>query len=407
MRPRVSSPAHQTDLLAEIVCSNSFKSTEISNPHGLLKAELHVLGSLLLDVAASTRVPAGAALAVDRRLFAEQVTERVTSHPNIAVCREEMTELRSPMVIATGPLTSDRLATAIRDRLGVESLAFFDSIAPIVSTDSLDLSKLYPLSRYEKGSGQDYLNAPLTEPQYRDFVNALTSADQYAGHEFEKAPFFEGCLPIEELARRGPDTLRFGPMKPVGLKDPRSGREPFAVVQLRREDKAGLMWNLVGFQTKMRQAEQRRVLRTIPGLGAAEFLRFGSMHRNTYLNTPAALSQHLAAPDDDMLLFAGQLVGVEGYTESMAIGILAGRNMARLLGGEKSMMPPPETMLGGLTRYVTQADPDYFQPMNANFGLLPALDARVRSKTQRRERIAERALAAMHRFAAEIGGSAA
>jgi methylenetetrahydrofolate--tRNA-(uracil-5-)-methyltransferase len=363
-----------------------------------------MLGSLLLEVADATRVPAGSALAVDRNLFSQQVTTRVYSHPNIEVQREEVTALSSPAVIATGPLTSDRLADAIKERLGVDSLEFFDSIAPIVSAESLDMSVLYPLSRYGKGSGHDYLNAPLTESEYRELVEALLEVDQYECHEFEKTPFFEGCLPVEELARRGPETLRFGPMKPVGLEDPTTGREPFAVVQLRREDGAGQMWNLVGFQTKMRQADQGRVLRTIPGLGDAEFLRFGSMHRNTYLNTPVTLSAHLSTRDDDKLLFAGQLTGVEGYTESLGTGILAGHNMARLLAGEAPMIPPSETMLGALLRYVTDANCDDFQPMNANFGLLPPLEKRVRKKRERRERMAERALEAMSVFAGKLLG---
>jgi methylenetetrahydrofolate--tRNA-(uracil-5-)-methyltransferase len=370
MRPHQSSPAHETDFLAEVVCSNSFKSTEISNPHGLLKAELRLLGSLLLEVAEHTRVPAGSALAVDRRLFSQLVTERVTAHPNIDVRREEIVELLSPAIVATGPLTSDRLAETIRNRLGVESLAFYDSIAPIVSAESLDQTLLYPLSRYGKGCGDDYLNSPLSEEEYRNLVKDLLGADQYTSHEFEKTPFFEGCLPVEELARRGPDTLRFGPMKP--------------------------------FQTKMRQADQARVLRTIPGLGSAEFLRFGSMHRNSYLNTPITLTSFLSARDDDKLIFAGQLTGVEGYTESLGTGILAGHNMARLLSGRRPKMPPAETMLGALLRYVTESDADDFQPMNANFGLLPPLEKRVRKKRERREQLAERAIDSMREFAAGI-----
>ncbi len=399
MRPRKGTPAHETDRLAEIVCSNSFKSSETINPHGLLKAELRMLGSLLLQVADETSVPAGAALAVDRRRFSSRVTERVASHPSIELRREEVTELNSPLVVATGPLTSDTLAQAFRDRLGADSLTFFDSIAPIVSAESLDMKVLYPLSRYSKGSGDDYLNAPLEEREYREFVEALLCSEQYPTHEFEKTPFFEGCLPVEELARRGADTLRFGPMKPVGLEDPRTGRTPFAVVQLRREDRAGQMWNLVGFQTKMRQADQRRVFRSIPGLGEAEFLRYGSIHRNTYLNSPLVLSRHLSTHDDSILLFAGQLVGVEGYTESLGTGILAGLNMARLLAGGIPVLPPPETMLGALVRYVTESDPASFQPMNANFGLLPPLPSRVRNKRERRERLAARALEAMEEFA--------
>lgn len=403
MRPQVVTPAHTTDRLAEIVCSNSFKSTDVHNAHGLLKAELRLLGSLLLDVADITSVPAGAALAVDRDLFCEEVTARVGGHTNIEVVRGEVVDLPSPSVIATGPLTSDRLATVLRNRLGTDALAFYDSIAPIVSIDSLDSSSLYAMSRYGKGSGDDYLNAPFTETEYDAFVDAIVAAEQYEGHDFDQVTYFEGCLPVEEMARRGRDTLRFGPMKPVGLEDPRTGKEPHAVMQLRREDKAGQMWNLVGFQTRMTQAEQRRVFRTIPGLKNAEFLRLGSIHRNTYLNTPGALTAELSTMDDPEVIFAGQLVGVEGYTESLGTGLLAGQNLARLLKGESVLLPPPETMLGALVSYVTSADPGRFQPMNANFGLLPPLESRVRNKRQRRERLAERALEAMGDFARHIG----
>lgn len=402
MRPKVATPAHRTDRLAELVCSNSLKSTELTSAHGLLKAELRILGSLLLEVADDTRVPAGSALAVDRDGFSRLVTARVSAHPNIVVERTEVTELRSPAVIATGPLTSDRLGEAIRDRLGTGSLAFFDAIAPIVSGESLDQTLLYERSRYGKGAGADYLNAPLSREQYGAFVDALRAADAYAGHEFETIPYFERCLPIEEMAKRGPETLRFGPLKPVGLDDPLTGREPFAVVQLRREDKAGQMWNLVGFQTRLRQAEQRRVFSMIPGLGHVEFLRYGSIHRNTYLNAPATLTAHLSAKGDDRLLFAGQLVGVEGYTESLGTGLLAGRNLTRMLHGLEPVTPPPETMLGALLRYVHEADPEGFQPMNANFGLLPPLESGTRERRRKRELLAERGQQAMRGFAARL-----
>lgn len=402
MRPQVTTPAHQTDQLAELVCTNSFKSLEPANAHGLLKAELRVLGSLLMDAAEDARVPAGAALAVDRLLFSRQVTERVRSHPQIDVVREEVTSLPSPGIVATGPLTSDRLAEAIRRRLGEAHLAFFDAIAPIVASDSLDREVLYPLSRYGKGEGSDYLNAPLDRERYYAFVEALRAAEQHQGHEFDRVPYFEGCLPIEEMAARGPDTLRFGPMKPVGLPDPRTGVEPFAVVQLRAEDRAGQMWNLVGFQTRMKIGAQREVMRMIPGLEHAEVLRWGSIHRNTYLNSPAALSPYLSARDDPELLFAGQLVGVEGYTESLACGLVCGINLARMLEGREPLLPPEETMLGSLLRYVHSADPGNFQPMNANFGLLPPLKQRVRDKRKKREALAERALAAMAAFAAQL-----
>ena len=402
MRPVVTTPAHQTDRLAEIVCSNTFKSTELTNAHGLLKAELRLLGSLLLEVADGARVPGGTALAVDRGIFSEEVTRRVTSHPRIRVVRDEIVELPSPAVIATGPLTSAALAETISRHLGAESLAFYDAIAPIVAAESLDHGRLYRLSRYGKGSGDDYLNAPLGADAYRAFVEALVTGEQFRAHGFDQVPYFEGCLPIEEMAGRGLDVLRFGPMKPVGLADPRTGHEPHAVVQLRQEDRAAQMWNLVGFQTRLRIPDQRRIFRTIPGLAEAEFLRWGSIHRNTYLNSPAALSTHLSARDDDMMLFAGQLVGVEGYTESLGTGLLAGMNLARMFAGAEPLIPPPETMLGALVRYVHDADPTRFQPMNANFGLLPPLVDRIRDKRLRRQRMAERALAATQAFGREL-----
>ena len=400
MRPLVRTPAHQTDRLAEIVCSNTFKSLELANAHGLLKAELRVLGSLLMQVAETARIPGGSALTVDRVEFSREVTRRVEDHPLITVVREEVTERPSPGVVATGPLTSDRLSEAIAARLGADSLAFYDAIAPIVSGDSLDHSLLYRMSRYGKGGGDDFLNAPLSASQYEEFIDALIAADQFEGQDFDAVPYFEGCLPVEEMARRGRETPRFGPLKPVGLPDPSTGREPHAVVQLRQEDRAGQMWNLVGFQTRLRIPEQQRVFRAIPGLGAAEFYRYGSIHRNTYLNAPASLTAHLSARDDASLLFAGQLVGVEGYTESLATGLLAGINLARLLEGLEPIVPPAETMLGALMAYVHGADPGRFQPMNANFGLLPPLEERVRDKRRRKELLAERAVTLMRAFAA-------
>jgi methylenetetrahydrofolate--tRNA-(uracil-5-)-methyltransferase len=402
MRPVRSTPAHQTDLLAELVCSNSFKSVETANAHGLLKAELRLLGSLLLGVADEARVPGGAALAVDRAVFARRATERVAAHPNIRVVREEAAALPSPGIVASGPLTSDRLAVAIQARLGHAALAFYDAIAPIVSDDSLDHARLFRASRYGKGEGDDYLNAPLDEAEYHAFVAALAAAEQHQGHAFEAVPYFEGCLPVEEMARRGPETLSFGPMKPVGLTDPRTGREAFAVVQLRREDLHGQMWNLVGFQTRLRIPEQQRVFRMIPGLAAAEFLRFGSVHRNAYLNAPATLSPHLSLRDDPQVLFAGQLTGVEGYTESLGTGLLAGVNLERLLRGRPPLVPPPTTMLGGLLRYLREADPAHVQPMNANGGLLAPLERPPRDRALKKAALAERALAAMRDFAREV-----
>ena len=402
MRPAKSTSAHQTDKLAEIVCTNSFKSNDITNAHGLLKAELRVLGSLLMDVAEVARVPGGTALVVDRNVFATEVSERVRSHPSIEVVTEEVTEVAGPGIVATGPLTSDRLATSIKQRLGMDSLAFFDAIAPIVSADSLDMKQLYRRSRYGRGVGDEYLNAPLTSDEYYALVDALIEGDQFQAHEFDKTPYFEGCLPIEEMARRGRDTLRFGPMKPVGLADPKTGKEPYAVVQFRMEDAAGQMWNMVGFQTRLRIPEQKRILNTIPGMASAEYLRFGSVHRNTYINTPASLTAHLSARDEPTLLFAGQLVGVEGYTESLATGLLCGVNLSRLLAGLEPAIPPCETMLGGLVAYVHNCDPAHFQPMNANFGLLPPLAARVKDKKRKRELWAERSLAAIEKFAQEL-----
>ena len=391
MRPVVRTPAHHSDKLAELVCSNSFKSVELTNAHGLLKAELRALGSLLLTCAGQARVPGGAALAVDRELFSRAVHERVTNHPNIRVAREEVSALPSPGVVATGPLTSERLAGAIAQRLGSSALAFYDAIAPIVAADSLDHGRFYALSRYGKGDGDDYLNAPMDAATYESFLEALLAADQYQGHDFDGVPYFEGCLPVEELARRGRETLRFGPMKPVGLPDPRTGREPHAVVQLRREDRAGQMWNLVGFQTRLRTPEQQRVFRMIPGLESAEYLRFGSVHRNSYVNSPASLGPGLTARDDDRLFFAGQLTGVEGYTESLGTGLLAGINLARRLEGKPMAIPPPTTMLGALYRYLAEADPKHFQPMNANFGLLEPLAEKAK-KDEKKPKLAERAL---------------
>jgi len=366
------------------------------------------LGSIVLAAADAARVPGGAALAVDRAAFAQAVHERVTGHPRITLERGEVTELESPGVVATGPLTSDALAAAIARRLEAQSLAFFDAIAPIVAADSLDDQRLFRASRYGKGGGDDYWNAPLTEEQYDAFVTALRTGEQYQPHhEFDRTPppYFEGCLPVEELAARGRDALRFGPMKPVGLVDPRAGArgQPYAVVQLRQEDRAGQMWNLVGFQTRLRTAEQQRVFRMIPGLERAEFLRYGSLHRNAYINSPRALTAHLSTRDDPRLLFAGQLTGVEGYAESAASGILAGINLARLLAGEPPAVPPPTTMLGALYRYVHTADPEHFQPMNANFGLLEPLERPVRDKERRKRLLAERALAEMDRFAERLG----
>ena len=402
MRPGTPTAAHQTDRLAEIVCSNSFKSEDLTNAHGLLKAELRALGSLLLPCADAVRVPGGTALVVDRELFSRAVHERVTSHPNITLVREEVAELPDDGVIATGPLTSEGLAAAIGARLGSSALAFYDAIAPIVSAESLDLDRLYARSRYGKGGGDDYLNAPMDGATYERFIDSLIEADQFQGHDFDQVPYFEGCLPVEEMARRGRETLRFGPMKPVGLADPKTGREPHAVVQLRREDRSGQMWNLVGFQTRLRIPEQQRVFRMIPGLESAEFLRYGSIHRNSYINSPASLGPGLTASGNDRLFFAGQITGVEGYTESLGTGILAGINLARRLEGLPVAVPPPTTMLGGLYRYLREADPSHFQPMNANFGLLEPLAGKLK-KDRKKELLVERAQAEFRTWMDAVG----
>jgi methylenetetrahydrofolate--tRNA-(uracil-5-)-methyltransferase len=406
MRPVRKTAAHQTERLGELVCSNTFKSTELTNAHGLLKAEMRELGCMILECADEARVAAGIALAVDRDVFSAAVTARLESHPKIEIVREEVTELPDPGIIATGPLTSDALAKSIAEKLGVDGLAFYDAIAPIVSVESIDHEVVFRASRYGKETmeGEEegaYLNCPMNREQYEAFLDALTAADQFHGHEFDEVPYFEGCMPVEESARRGRDTLRFGPMKPVGLRDPRTGRDAYAIVQLRREDKRGQMWNLVGFQTRLRIPEQQRVFRMIPGLENAEFLRFGSIHRNSYINSPATLTPHLSTRDGNTF-FAGQLTGVEGYTESSATGLLAGANLARVIAGDEPLIPPPTTMLGALYRYMREADPRHFQPMNANFGLVDELPSPVRDKKKKRELFAERALNDMRAFAAGL-----
>jgi methylenetetrahydrofolate--tRNA-(uracil-5-)-methyltransferase len=424
MRPLRQTPAHRTAQLAELVCSNTFKSTEITNAHGLLKEEMRSLSCMVLAAADGARVPAGTALAVDRDQFAAAVTARIEGHPLITVERGEVTAIPAPGIIATGPLTSDTLADALRERLGAEALAFYDAIAPVVDADTIDLAIVFRASRYDKetfpaeqaehgatpGGGPKgerggenreaegaYINCPFTREEYHAFLDALRTADLHHGHEFDEAPYFSGCLPAEVMAARGDDVLRFGPLKPVGLTDPKTGRRPYAVAQLRREDRAGRMWNLVGFQTRLRIPEQQRVFRMIPGLAQAEFLRYGSIHRNSYVNAPAVLSGHLSLRDDPMVLLAGQMTGVEGYTESAATGLLAGINLARMLDGAPPVVPPPSTMMGALYRYLREADPKHFQPMNANFGLLDDLPVPIRDKRRKREAFAARA---MHDIAA-------
>ena len=414
MRSAVRTPAHHTDLLAELVCSNSLKSQDVNSASGLLHAEVERLGSVIQEAARAHAVPAGTALAVDRTAFAQEVTHRVTHHPLIELHREEVTAVPSerPVIIATGPLTSSPLAESLRQvfkayleeqprggRTGSAArlLYFYDAISPILATESVDREKVFAASRYGKG-GEDYWNCAMSEEEYGAFWEMLVAAELYPLHDFEnlqEASFFEGCLPIEELARRGKETLVYGPMKPVGFTDPRTGRRPCAVVQLRQEDKTGQMRNMVGFQTRLRRREQQRIFRMIPGLEQAEFLRYGSLHRNTYIPAPLLLEPTLQFKGDKQLYIAGQLIGVEGYLESMASGLLAGINAARLVQGREPVSPPGETMLGSLLRYITSADPSRFQPMNANFGLIPPLEARVRDKRERHAALAHRSLQAM------------
>jgi len=402
MRPTRGTEAHQTDHLGELVCTNSFKTVDPANAHGQLKREMDAMGSVLLTSARATSVAAGSALAVDRTLFSEMMTRTVMSHPAIEVTREEIVAIPAgPAIIATGPLTSDDLTSAIREVLGEEGLAFYDAIAPIVHRDSIDEDITFEAGRF--GEDGDYLNCPMTEPEYVEFIRALREGDVQDGKDWEAVPYFEGCLPIEVMAARGEDTLRFGPMKPIGLVDPRTGERPYAVVQLRREDRAGQMWNLVGFQTRLRIGEQRRVFQSIPGLGNCEFLRWGSIHRNSYLNFPLCLTAHGSPQDRPDLMFAGQLTGVEGYTESAASGILAGINMCRLLSGKAPVVPPTTTMLGALFRYLKDSDPSRFQPMNSNWGLVDPLGRRVRGKRERRKVLAERAASDFADWIVETG----
>ncbi len=406
MRPHTSTPAHTGGDLAELVCSNSLGSDLPDRAPGLLKAELRRLGSLLIEVADAQRVPAGGALAVDREGFAAEVTQRITVHPRITLIREEVTALPEGLaIIASGPLTADRLAAAIREHTGSAALAFYDAIAPIVEIDSINFDVAFRASRYGRGEADegDYINCPLDEEAYHRFIAALLSAERIPLRDFERDDphFFEACLPVEVLAARGPQALAFGPLRPVGLHDPHTGRRPYAVVQLRQDNAAGTLYNLVGFQTNLKYGEQERVLRLIPGLENARFVRYGSMHRNTYLNAPALLAPTLQMRVQPNLFFAGQIAGLEGYAGNIAGGWLAGVNVARLARGLPLLTPPPETMIGALMHYITRADPATFQPMKANFGLLPPLDTRTRGKRARGAAYTERALACLEQWSAK------
>jgi methylenetetrahydrofolate--tRNA-(uracil-5-)-methyltransferase len=405
MRPVRMTEAHTTDRFAELVCSNSFRADDpLHNAVGLLHEEMRRLGSLILRAADANRLPAGGALAVDREGFASAVTDALASHPLVTVVREEITGLPpeswGSVIVATGPLTAPALAEAIRARTGEESLAFFDAIAPIVHRDSIDLDIAWMQSRYDKGGGADYINCPMERDEYEAFVAALLAAEKTSFKEWERTtPYFDGCLPIEVMAERGLETLRWGPMKPVGLRNPRTGRRPWAVVQLRQDNALGTLWNMVGFQTKLKHAEQVRVFRTIPGLQRAEFARLGGMHRNTFLNSPRVLDRLLRLKAAPWLRFAGQITGVEGYVESAAIGLLAGRFAAAEAKGEAPIPPPPETAMGALLAHITGgADAETFQPMNINFGLFPPLPNGPKGR-ERKRAYCERALAAADAWA--------
>ncbi|MGH7205357.1 MAG: methylenetetrahydrofolate--tRNA-(uracil(54)-C(5))-methyltransferase (FADH(2)-oxidizing) TrmFO [Nitrospiraceae bacterium] len=393
MRPKEQTQAHKTGLLAELVCSNSLGSGEILSAPGILKEEMRRLNSLVIRVADEVRVPAGSALAVDRELFAQRITQALESHPNVRIIREEIKEVPTDCVcvVATGPLTSDNLTVAIRDLTHSKNLYFFDAISPIIDADSINMDVVFRASRYEKG-GADYVNCPMDEATYDRFHDALVKAEKVQPKEFEKTPYFEGCVPIEVMAERGRQTMQFGPLKPVGLEDPRTGTRPYAVVQLRAENIHRSCYNMVGFQTKLTYPEQRRVFRMIPGLEQAEFLRYGSLHRNTFVNAPQLLRETLQLKARGTAFFAGQLVGVEGYTESAAMGGLAGINAARGLVGLPLVTPPPTTAHGSLITYITTSDPRHFQPINTNFGLFPPLPSRIRDKDQKRRLIGQRAL---------------
>ena len=393
MRPKEMTPAHKTGGLAELVCSNSLGSADIQNAPGILKEEMRRLNSLIIRVADHVRVPAGSALAVDREQFSSKITQALESHPRIRILREEITDIPTDCVciVATGPLTSDKLSKAVAQLTHADHLYFYDAISPIIDAESIDMSIVFPASRYDKG-GDDYLNCPMDEATYDKFYGALLAAEKVQPKDFEKTPYFEACLPIEVMAERGKHTMQFGPLKPVGLEDPKTGARPFAVVQLRTENVHRTCYNIVGFQTKLTYGEQKRVFRMIPGLEQAEFLRYGSLHRNTFLNSPRLLRNTLQFKGRDTLLFAGQLVGVEGYTDSSAMGGLAGINAARALQGLPLIAPPPTTAHGCLVSYITTADPGRFQPMNTNFGLFPPLSKPVRDKERKRQQIGERAL---------------
>ena len=406
MRPLRRSPAHQTDGFAELVCSNSLRGASLENAVGVLKEEMRRLGSLIMEAADATAVPAGGALAVDRTQFSDYITAHIRSHPNITVHHEEITEIPqtddSIVIIASGPLTDGALSEEIARLLGNDSLYFYDAAAPLVSFASIDMSKAYRASRYGKGEAA-YINCPMDEAQYEAFYTALTTAETAQAHDFEKEIFFEGCMPVEVMASRGKDTLLYGPLKPMGLEHPETGVRPHAVVQLRQDNAEGTIYNIVGFQTRLKWGAQQRVFRMIPGLENAEFLRYGVMHRNSFINAPRHLRPTFRTQTNEDLFFAGQMTGVEGYVESAASGLIAGLNAVRRAADREPLVFPRETAHGALAHYITSCDPSCFQPMNINFGLLPPLEhiPRRTRKPEKKRMLAERALTELENFCAE------
>ncbi|GLU97394.1 FADH(2)-oxidizing methylenetetrahydrofolate--tRNA-(uracil(54)-C(5))-methyltransferase TrmFO [Megamonas funiformis] len=405
MRPKKSTPAHKTEKFAELVCSNSLRGAGLENAVGLLKEEMRQLNSIIMESADINRVPAGGALAVDREGFSQYITDKVKNHPNVTVINKEIETIPREddaiTIIASGPLTSEVLAKSIGELTGQDYFYFYDAAAPLISKESIDMSKAYRASRYGKGTA-DYINCPMDKEEYEKFWQELTTAELAPIKEFEKAKFFEGCMPVEEMARRGIDTLLYGPLKPVGLEDPKTGKRPYAVVQLRQDNAADSLYNIVGFQTHLKWPEQKRVFGLIPGLENAEFVRYGVMHRNTFINSPELLRPTLQYKDRDDLLFAGQMTGVEGYIESAASGLVAGVNAAYLAKGENPVIFPEQTAHGSMCKYITSAVAKHFQPMNANFGLMPPLEERIRDKKLKKQKIAERALEFLAKFKIDV-----
>jgi methylenetetrahydrofolate--tRNA-(uracil-5-)-methyltransferase len=398
MRPVKQTPAHHTDKFAELVCSNSLRANTLTNAVGVLKEEMRIFDSVIIGSADASSVPAGGALAVDRHDFAARVTEQVKNHPNVTVINEEVTGIPAgPTIIATGPLTSEALSQGLKELTGEEYLYFYDAAAPIIEKDSIDMEKVYLKSRYDKGEAA-YLNCPMTEEEFNIFYEALIEAETVPLKEFEKEVFFEGCMPIEVMANRGRKTMLFGPMKPVGLENPKTGKRPYAVVQLRQDDAAGTLYNIVGFQTHLKWGPQKEVIRLIPGLENAEIVRYGVMHRNTFINSPKVLKATYQFNNREDLFFAGQMTGVEGYVESAASGLIAGINAARFVQGASPVEFPTETAMGSMAHYITTTNAKNFQPMNANFGLLPGLPVKIKNKQERNEALASRALETIQKF---------